>query len=156
MDPGSIMIGLALALLVGAYVAQPLFMGEGVASASALERRLSELYAARDRVLTTLQELDMDFALGKLLEEDYRQQRQVLVLEGAEILRSIDEVQAEAGAEVGSPDLEAEIEKAVARLRSQKAGGETGFCPACGAQTYAGDQFCVQCGASLVTEEAGR
>ncbi len=156
MDPGSIMIGLALALVAGAYVARPLFMDGAVADASALERRLSELYAARDRVLTTLEELDLDFAMGKLLEADYRQQRQALVLEGAEVLRSIDELQTEEGAEAGSPDLEAEIEAAVARLRSQRAEGEEGFCPACGARIYAGDQFCVQCGASLVAEEGDR
>jgi len=157
MDPGSIMIGLALALVAGAYVARPLFMDGAVADASALERRLSELYAARDRVLTTLEELDLDFAMGKLLEADYRQQRQALVLEGAEVLRAIDELQQEAGGEEAGPgDLEAEIEAAVARLRSQKAGGEEGSCPACGARTYAGDQFCVQCGASLVAEEGDR
>lgn len=153
MDLGSILIGLALAIAVAAYVIRPLVQDGGEVITD-VDRRLSELQAERDRVLTRIQELDMDYAMGKILEEDYRSQRDELMLYGADILKELD---AKAGLEsspVAAVGLEDEIESAVARLRSTGGTSAPGFCPSCGEQVLKGDRFCTHCGTSLKQEEA--
>ena len=51
--------------------------------------------AERDRVLNSLQELDFDFKLGKIPDEDYPTQRANLLKKGADILRKIDDLTSE-------------------------------------------------------------
>jgi hypothetical protein len=92
MDLGSILIILALILVTVAFVGHPLMRGVGL-EVTEINRRLSELLAERDRVLAGLEELDMDHAMDKVLQEDYLVQRGSLVSRGAEVLKAIDEMQ---------------------------------------------------------------
>jgi hypothetical protein len=151
MDLGSLLIILALGILTAIFIAQPLMESRGL-GVTKEERHLSELQAERDRVLTTLQELDMDHAMGKVLQEDYQAQRGVLVSRGAEVLRAIDELRGTAGEVIPETDLEVEIETAVARLRRGEDHASDGYCSSCGKEVIAGDRFCVHCGASLLEE----
>ncbi len=151
MDLGSVLVILALGLLAAIFIAQPLIGNSGL-GVTKEERRLSELQAERDRVLATLQDLDMDHAMGKVLQEDYQAQRGTLVSRGAEVLKAIDELRGIVGEVVPTTDMEVEIETAIARLRrgEDQASGET--CSSCGREVIAGDHFCVHCGASLLEE----
>jgi hypothetical protein len=96
MDIGSVFLILALLVVVALFVGRPLLDRNAYATepANALEdHQLSSLLAERDQVLTALQELDFDHALGKIPEEDYPEQRAVLINSGISILRQIDEIQ---------------------------------------------------------------
>ena len=157
MEIGAILFSLAMILLVAAYVLQPLSSSErsGYRDTS---RELSALQAERDRVLDSIQEIEMDHSMGKVSEEDYQHQRGSLVLEGAGILRHIDELQSD-----GAPDESAmELEAAVAQLRgkssvsgSQRNEDEANpECPTCGQSNYHGDRFCSNCGATLEEQVA--
>ena len=157
MEIGAILFSLAMILLVAAYVLQPLSTSERSAYHDT-SRELSALQAERDRVLDSIQEIDMDHSMGKVSEEDYQHQRGSLALEGAGILRFIDELQSD-----GAPDESAmELEAAVAQLRrkrsvsgSQRNGGEANpECPTCGQSIYHGDRFCSNCGATLEEQVA--
>lgn len=156
MDIGSFLIGLALAILTGAYITRPLVERRGL-SLSEAERRLSTLHAERDRVLASMEELETDHAMGKILPEDYQQQRNEWVRRGADILRAIDgyrEAPAVDDLVIFSADtIEAELEAAVARLRSDRSEGADGFCGTCGEEIVAGDRFCTHCGVSVTLEE---
>ncbi|MGD2162629.1 MAG: zinc ribbon domain-containing protein [Anaerolineales bacterium] len=154
MDIGSILIGLALALAVSAYVIRPLVVGGGE-KVTDVDRRLSELLAERDRVLSRIQELDMDFAMGKLGEQDYRGQRDELMLYGAGILKELDTKVGLETTSVDSVKMEDEIESAVARLRGIGGSQSPAFCPSCGEAVQQGDRFCTHCGTALITEESG-
>lgn len=151
MDLGSLLVILALGLVAAAFIAQPLIGSRGL-GVTKEERRLSELQAERDRVLTTLQDLDMDHAMGKVLQEDFQAQRGALVSHGAEVLRAIDELRGTFGEVIPETDLEVEIETAVARLRRGEDQASGRYCSSCGREVIAADRFCIHCGASLLEE----
>jgi hypothetical protein len=146
MDIGSILIGLALLVLVGAYIGQPLIV-KGGRKVTHEDRKLSELQAQRDRILNRLQELDMDFTMGKVLEADYQHERSGLMQKGADTLKTIDELTG--GITVPVAETEDDIEAAVARLRGKARESTGGFCPSCGGAVQEGDAFCTHCGQTL-------
>jgi len=150
MDFGSILLGLALALVVAAVLARPLFE-HAASGVSEAERQLSMYQAERDRILNRLQELEMDFAMAKVIEGDYESERRVLMLQGADVLRAIDALQAADLSAGEALSLEARIEAAVASARSQSQ-LSSGFCPNCGAPIRAGDMFCTRCGQAIQHE----
>jgi hypothetical protein len=116
-----------------------------------------------------LQELDFDFKLGKIPEDDYPPQRASLLQKGADILRKIDSLAPQA---TSAQDTEARLERAIAARRadastttpevsdddlesmisSRRKGRTTksaGFCPKCGKPVMVTDRFCPACGKSL-------
>jgi len=83
-------------MLVALFISRPLLAREGSSSNVVIDQvdhESSFLLAERDRILNALQELDFDFALGKIPEETYRLQRLILVMRGAEVLRRLDSLQ---------------------------------------------------------------
>ncbi len=152
MDIGSILAGLALALLTVAFVAIPLIQHRGK-DVTDKERLSSELQAGRDRVLNNLQELEMDFNTGKILEKDFREQRQALMKKGADILRRIDVLNAGGDVSPEGDEIDDEIEAAIAQIRSEKEDENGGFCPSCGSEVKVGDLFCIRCGNTLAEAE---
>ena len=167
MEIGAILFSLAMILLVAAYVLQPI-AGSERAEPRDTSGRLSGMQAERDRVLDSIQEIDLDHSMDKVSEEDYRRQRRALALEGAEILRQIDELQGtgkrtiESGAEPTGNTPEMELEAAVAQLRGKSSPASSqivesdsrGACPECGEAIFHGDRFCANCGAALEEQVA--
>lgn len=167
MELTAIFFSLAVLILVAMYLYAP-FMERRARRVTEEEHELSALLAERDRVVNSLQELDFDFKLGKVPEEDYPAQRASLLQKGADILRKID-----AFAPGSTPvDTETRIEQAIAARRadtalvkaevsdddlevmiSSRRKGRTkkaaGFCPRCGKPVMATDRFCPACGKSL-------
>lgn len=151
MNIGSFVVGLAIAIVAFAFVAKPLFAHEGV-RVTQEDRRLSKLQANRERLLRSLQELETDFAVGKISQDDYEEQRAQYVAEGAATMRAIDEITGSSEELGQARDLDAEIEAAVGHLRSKDAGDRAQFCPSCGNAVLSDDQFCTSCGESLSME----
>jgi hypothetical protein len=164
MDPATALVLLAMLILTGAFIARPLAAGGGKAVDEG-ERRLSTLYAQQDQILAFLQELDMDFAMGKILPEDHEAQRAEWLARGADVLKEIDEL---GNSRAGPGDLDVQLEAKVARLR-QTIGQDSesalekslevevarrkealrsaaGYCGHCGQPLVAGDRFCSRCG----------
>ncbi len=141
MDLGSIFLIFALLVLVGLFVLRPIF--ENVSSSQAApdasseaarqDQKRSSLLAERDRVLNALTELDFDYAVGKIPEEDYPPQRGLLLAHGSQVLRELDAVEASASdikpgfepAQSANETPEARLEAAIAarRLVIAQAGG---------------------------------
>ncbi|HET6443475.1 MAG TPA: zinc ribbon domain-containing protein [candidate division Zixibacteria bacterium] len=178
MTTGSILLGLALVVIVGLYVARPLMAPK--VDSRAKESLYNDLLANKEFYLIQIKSLELDYSTGKIPEEEYQQQRAALVAEAAATLKRIDEIEAatmqtelqpEASLEPFSPEMEvdADIEAAVSRLRrSHHAPASTGleqelaapvalsaerneskFCPQCGQATDPGDKFCVNCGTKI-------
>jgi len=172
MYPGATLFLLALLLGVGFFLAVPL-MRETASPAQDETPEVSALLAERDRVINALQELDFDFKLGKVPEDDYHEQRTGLLQRGAAILQKLDEpvpaaattwsTTSHAGARIGEaaaagaggvahaygPLPDDKIESMVAARRAARHAESAGFCPRCGKPVLTGDQFCPNCGESL-------
>lgn len=123
---GSLFLILALTLIVGMVIAQPLLSGFSVKVGNAKqfrEHERSALMAERDRLLTALQELDFDNALGKIPAEVYPQQRASLLKAGAETLRRLDEfsVSDKAHAIPAGVSAEDRLEAAISARRADRA-----------------------------------
>jgi hypothetical protein len=117
MDIGSIFLILGLLIIVSLYISRPFFERKAV-MVSPEEQELSALLAERDRMLNALQELDFDYALGKVPEADYPAQRTAMLQRGADILRQLDAYQTEAPSENAEARLEAAIASRRADARS--------------------------------------
>lgn len=157
MSLGSILIIVALLLFVIAFVGRPLVEGSGFGVSSS-DRKFSELLAARDRILASISDLDMDMALQKIPADDYDMRRSELLDEGVGILREIDDMadaQGAPGDEAASLDgsLNDQLEAHILRLRQKKEAA--GFCPQCGQMIVSGDRFCSHCGYE-VTEDVAK
>lgn len=168
MELTAIFFSLAVLILVGMYLYAP-FMDRRARNVTEEEHELSALMAERDRVINSLQELDFDFKLGKVPEEDYPAQRASLLQKGAEVLKQIDTLAPQL---TSAQDTEARLEKAIAARRADAAVATTevsdddleamiaarrkgrreksaGFCPRCGKPVMVTDRFCPACGKSL-------
>ncbi|HEY9153269.1 MAG TPA: hypothetical protein VIN60_10320 [Anaerolineales bacterium] len=86
MDLSAILLLIALLLGVGLYLAAPLVFDSKRRSPHEDTSEISSLMAERDRVINSLQELDFDFKLGKIPEDDYPAQRAELLQKGADVL----------------------------------------------------------------------
>jgi NADH pyrophosphatase NudC (nudix superfamily) len=168
MELTAIFFSLAVLIIVAIYLYAP-FMERRARRVTEEEHELSALMAERDRIINSLQELDFDFKLGKIPEDDYPTQRASLLQRGAEILKKIDSL---APQPVSTQDTEARLEKAIAARRADGAVVTTpvtdddleamisarrkshtkksaGFCPRCGKPVMVTDRFCPSCGKSL-------
>jgi hypothetical protein len=169
VDLNAILLLIALLLGVGLYLAAPLIFDSRRRSTNEESSEISSLMAERDRIINSLQELDFDFKLGKIPDEDYPTQRAELLQKGADILRKLDALQPQA---ISDEEVEARIEQAAAARRADAAvkteslsddeiesmlatrrkgrkGRSAGFCPKCGKVVLVTDQFCANCGKAL-------
>jgi len=156
MDIGSILVTLALVLLAAVFISRPLIEGRGTALTEE-DRQLSASKAELEKVLASLQEMDMDYAMQKISSEDHQAGRLPLVSRGAGLMKEIDQLEGR-GASADHPaatESEAEIEAEVARLRGRGEASLGRFCWHCGKAVQAGDRFCVRCGSLLQREGAG-
>jgi anion-transporting ArsA/GET3 family ATPase len=183
MDIGSIFLILALLVLVGLFISRP-FFERGKPSYVQADRQEdhehSFLLAERDRLLNALQELDFDYDLRKVPEEEYAAQRAVLLHRGADVLRRLDAQEPQRDAGSAEDRIEAAIaaRRAVATAASVAPNGRkqamvatgpddalealladrrrvrqekaAGFCSQCGGPVQKSDKFCPKCGAKTL------
>ncbi|MGW8224554.1 MAG: zinc ribbon domain-containing protein [Anaerolineales bacterium] len=177
MEIGSFFLLLALLIPVSLFIARPLLDRQAVVvtpEEDMQEHEYSALLAERDRILTALEELDFDNALGKIPQGDYQPTRDRLLLQGAEVLRQLDAIdpekadaeieqrienaieerrlaaaQADQRSQVMVVDADDEVELQLAARRRAREGKSAGFCPRCGRPVQVADRFCPKCGYAL-------
>lgn len=169
MDLGAVFLLLVVVILIALFVVQPFNARQHRSAVTG--QAISELLAEKDRLLSTLQELDFDHSLGKIPVEEYPEQRSRLVGRTAEVLRLLDELAPDrlesqpdherlgapapvppAPAAPGSakPEIsDEELENLIARRRPARQGKATRFCPRCGKPVQLSDAFCSACGKAL-------
>jgi hypothetical protein len=152
MDAVSIIVALALAFLVGVFIARPLLI-RGYRSLSA-DPPAHALTLEREMNLLALRELDFDHLTGKIADEDYAAQRAALVAQGVALLQQLETL-TETQPLSAEAQLEAEVSAARAAGLAQARPATPppvpgGYCPQCGTPRQAADRFCAKCGAALM------
>jgi hypothetical protein len=168
LDTGSLLLILSIIIVVGLVVSRPFFSDSLPKNSGKLlddemtgdELAVSDLAAEKDHAFTAIQELDTDYSLGKIPEEEYNIQREVYKAAAAQILRRIDDLDKQilAAEAVGTKpanlpetvslpyDKIDSIEEMIAARRQSRNEKSAGFCPRCGKVIRKSDQFCPACG----------
>lgn len=172
MDIGSILFLIGVFILVTLYITRP-FLVRRASFVSQVEQTKSSLLAEKERLLSALQELDFDFSLGKIPEEDYPTQRQNLLNSTIQVLKQLDRLNQEASSGNEAQRIEQalvnhglgrravmtdappddELEALIAARRRDRIEKAAGFCPQCGKPVQQSDRFCPKCGTPLHREE---
>jgi rubrerythrin len=167
MQTVSILFSLGILIFVGLFLYAP-FLERRARRVTREEQEVSTLLAERERTLGALQELDFDYKLGKIPEDDYPTQRANLLQKGAEILRKLDEHPPQKAQDDKDVHIELaiadrrrktsgtlqevtddDIESMVSTRRRGRKSKTSGFCPKCGKPVIASDKFCPACGKAL-------
>ena len=168
MAIGSILLGVALFVLVGLFVARP-FLRPQEEEADLTEYQ--QLLVEKEVLLDQIHALDFDHDTGKLPTELHAHQRAALMTQATAVLQAIDAADgvpvSPAVAQDSAIDADIEMEAAIARLRRQRSkapaqpvaaapngNGQARFCPQCGEPTDADDKFCAHCGHKLTLTQS--
>jgi hypothetical protein len=100
----AVVISLAIAAVVVAFVAAPLFLlagrtSEAETKGSDTSDGLADLLAEKETIYAAIQELDFDLKSGKLSAEDHEALRLRHEMQAAAVLKRIDELQGTTNAE---------------------------------------------------------
>jgi hypothetical protein len=96
MSTGGIFLLLAFLGGVGAVIVWPLLFHQGKSKdKEAPVSVLTQLQAEHEAVLLAVRDLDFDHQTGKLVQDDYLVQREMLMQRGVEILKQIDAVESD-------------------------------------------------------------
>jgi hypothetical protein len=139
--------GVVLTMLAAIYVIMPLFKEpKGNLEAELLaETELDRLLNRKAIIYSNLKDLEFEFKMGRLADEDFRRLESGFKAEAAEILQKLDRLGIEENLDDG-------IEQAIAARKTTFSAGSAqaqSYCPSCGAELLPGKQFCADCGRRL-------
>ncbi len=159
MELGSLFIIISLIILTIIFIIRP-FYDPPAANASEYEKDISRLLSERNRLLNQIRDLDYDYSMQKVPEEEYKQLRDALVHQGGQILQQIEKlrirssqsVPAENDGSTESPSdpLFDNLEAIIAERRRQKEEKSVGFCSQCGSPILKSDIYCSRCGIKII------
>jgi len=131
MNIGAVLIGLTMLVLSVPFVAKPFQQVRGKKPAVSVKQ--VDPNEQRLAALTALRDLDFDFQVGKVSEDDYASSlRAQLVAEAARTLQD---------------DKDDKIEALIQARKASKA--KAAACAHCGETLEAGNHFCSHCGAAV-------
>jgi hypothetical protein len=151
-----------LSLLATFFAISPL-LRPGRASLVVEDDKLVELLGRKDSVLQAIKDLEFDYHVGKISQEDYERLDQRLRRQAIVLLQQIEKVAP------ASASLDEQLEGIIAQFRQTArvstpatngvppaapvvppAVGESArFCTQCGKPAEAGHKFCAYCGAPI-------
>ncbi len=94
MSIEGIILALTLTTLVVALVALPLLRRDTGESADAqlLDKQRERLLVYYERVLKNIHDLEEDYTLGKLAQDEYTRDRELWAQRGVQVLKALDEL----------------------------------------------------------------
>lgn len=128
-------IGIFLALLTAVFIGYPLFQKRQEKISFALNHRAQELEARKAEIYAAIRDIDFDYRMGKLSQEDYEALREQYKTEAIGMMKQIDQ---------------ASLGKAARRAKTTEAAKTAArFCHHCGQPAAVTDRFCSLCGGKL-------
>lgn len=145
---------IGMGLGAGYWVCYPLLRPRKLESPSKFTSRdsLRGLRVEREEIYSAIREMDLDYKMGKLSEEDYIGLREKYKAKAIDSMKRMDEPERR---EDFSDDIQGEIEREVLAIRrGRRKAGPKGkkalFCTQCGRRRSPGDRFCSSCGKNLM------
>jgi len=146
----TIFITLAVGVLAFAVITQPLYdvstsekKAEDLSSPAGLPS-VENLLAAHQKYTIWLQDLEIEHSAGKIDQQDFMRQRDILQQEDKELLNQLSELDRSIVGEGGQ-----QIERLILNRRMERVERSAGFCVKCGSPLQRSDQFCPNCGLKL-------
>lgn len=148
-------------LIALVYVLKPLLSKEYIPFDQRDEKtiKLDALISTKNKIYTDIKDLDFEFNIGKMAEEDYRSLRKQSMSEVADVIRQIDSygVSSEGNGTITDEYLEKLIS---AKREIKSADGEVIIashpeilaCSQCGYENNLEAKFCSECGTKLVKD----
>ncbi len=160
------------------YIALPFFLKSGaqenefsvisdVRTVDPTAEKLKSLDNQKEALYSAIKDIEFDYGLGKLSEDDYGELKNKYKLEAAAVLKEMDQTQIKGGTKGPDYELEQEImsyrskepenltedkkiEEEISAFRSaSKKTEKENKCSECGSQYSSEDMFCSKCGAKL-------
>lgn len=132
----TLLLFFAITLLIAFFVAIPMLQrsprfGFGKIGSN---HRANDLVERKENIYAAIKEIEFDYQMGKLSEEDFKALRQQYKDEAVNLLKKIDQLQ-------GKP-------------AGQKKGAKTAqtspnYCWVCGTAVTESDKFCANCGTKI-------
>jgi len=139
-----VLFAIAILLTVGSLLFTLLVRSKDIPEPAPVSP-LRHLEERKARVYENLRDLQFEYRLGKLSDEDYQKTKQSLQKELAGVLAEIDALQ--------QPGSAAAAAKAAATQKAQaaKAQAASSLCPHCGAKFAQALKFCGECGKAMAS-----
>jgi hypothetical protein len=151
MTLGSFLIVLLIFILAGLIIIRPFLFKSGVAGRSS-SSTYDSLIAEKERLLSAIEELDLELELNKISITEHSRNRDLLLAEAAVVLKKIDKHEKSVKSKTPITDLEEpdeDLEKMIAARRQELQSKRSRSCPNCERTVLQDDQFCSHCGESL-------
>ena len=121
------------------YVARPFFHRNQTWGLPPKAQKLNDLLLRKEVIYASIRDLDFDYRMGKLPEEEHQRLVGEYKREAASVLAAIDRLQGR------GDQREPHVETGQQKVREK---GHI-FCPDCGSQQQDTDTFCANCGHKL-------
>jgi ribosomal protein S27AE len=151
MTISSFFIVLLIFILTGLFILRPFLVKEEISGRSS-SSVYDSLIAERERLLSAIEELDLELDLDKISAEEHSRNRDLLLAEAAGVLQKLDKHGKPIKTKKPSQLVEEpgdDLEKMIATRRKELQTQKNSSCPNCGKDVQQADQFCSHCGESL-------
>ena len=126
-------IALSLAVLAAIFIGYPLYQSRNRQVAFDLNHKLEDFEARKTEIYAAIKDIDFDYQMGKLSDEDYQEMRQKYKAEAVELLKRTDAMRRGRSK----------------RRKSKGVKAGMSFCSNCGASIGKNDRFCSECGSKV-------
>ena len=135
----TLVIFVLLTLAISYYVVFPIVQSRNIVSLgkSVSNHQASELVERKEAIYAAIKDIEFDFEMGKLSQEDFEQLRQQYKDEAVGLLKRIGQIQGKVVKPIPGPGQQ---------KKSTKTGKHVKFCWICGTSVTKEDRFCVNCG----------
>lgn len=123
-------IGIVLVIATALFVGYPLWQKSSRAANFNSNHQAEDWQARKEEIYAAIRDIDFDYRMGKLSQEDYNTLREQYKSEAIKLMKKIDTTT------IGARPA-----------KGKKAGNK--FCHNCGEPAGAGEKFCSACGESL-------
>ena len=110
------------------------------------------LLAERERLYSSIEELDLALELNKISSEDHTQSRELLMDQAALVLAQLDKIGGKPKKQKISDqtsDIDDDLEQMIRTRREKISKDRSKKCPKCAEPVGSKDQFCRKCGETL-------